>query len=267
MEISLSFQRLRYESTNEILCRWLSLLRCKVFVFEIWRKNEFGERIAEKELILAVVKPEAHFVKVSREMLRRDFMPRAHNAALKQGECRFHGVRVNVAVSVFPRVVNRLVLALLHGIKRPRVDSGFVGKNHFHMAADVRVDNLFHGLGLGILRPNQPKIAVALPDSDNNRNVALRTPPALLTCHVGFINLHGAVQLLRRYFQHGRTDAVAEVPRGLVADSQRPLNLASGHSLFGLAEQICRKKPLRQRKMSVVEDGSRRCAELVVAGI
>ncbi len=34
----------------------------QVFVFEVWRENQLDERIAEKELILAVVEPEAHFV-------------------------------------------------------------------------------------------------------------------------------------------------------------------------------------------------------------
>jgi hypothetical protein len=58
----------------------------KVFVFEVWGVNEFEDRIAEKERILAVVKPETHFVKVGREMFRRDFMPRTHNAALEQGK-------------------------------------------------------------------------------------------------------------------------------------------------------------------------------------
>jgi len=55
----------------------------QVFEFEIGRQDQPGQRIVEKELIFAVVKPEAHFVKVRGEMLRGDSMPRTHNAALE----------------------------------------------------------------------------------------------------------------------------------------------------------------------------------------
>lgn len=84
---------------------------CELFVFEIGRKQQFDKRIAKKELIAAVVESEAHFVKISREMFRRDFMPRTHNAAFEKRESRFDGIGMNVAVSVFAGVVNRLVLA------------------------------------------------------------------------------------------------------------------------------------------------------------
>jgi hypothetical protein len=40
---------------------------CKFFVFEVRRKNEFDERIAEKELILAIVKLKTHLVQVGPE--------------------------------------------------------------------------------------------------------------------------------------------------------------------------------------------------------
>jgi hypothetical protein len=57
-----------------------------VFVFEIRRQNQLNERIAEKELTFAIIEAEAHFVWISREMFRRDFMPCSHNAALEQGK-------------------------------------------------------------------------------------------------------------------------------------------------------------------------------------
>jgi len=46
----------------------------EVFVFEIRRQNQFDEGIAEKERILTVIEPEAHFVKVRSE----DVSPRLH---------------------------------------------------------------------------------------------------------------------------------------------------------------------------------------------
>ncbi len=47
------------------LCRVLHVRR-EVLVLEVWRKNLLDERIAEKELILAVIEAENHFVQVSR---------------------------------------------------------------------------------------------------------------------------------------------------------------------------------------------------------
>src|SRR6266478_1918799 len=101
-------------------------------------------------------------------MLRRDFMPCAHNAALEQRESRFHGVSVHITVSVFLRVIDGLVKVFLHLVERPRIDSRFVGHNHFHVAPNVSVDNLADSCGLGILSMNKPKIAVTLADANNN---------------------------------------------------------------------------------------------------
>jgi len=209
-----------------------------MFVFEVGRENQFDERVAEKELILPIVETEAHFVEVSREMLRRDFMPRTHDAALEQGERRFHGVSVNVSVRVFSRVIDSLMQVLLHLIERVRIDGGFISQNHFHMAANVCVDDVPHSLGFGILSANQPEIAIALTDANYHRYFALWTPPTLFASHVGFVNLDCAVQFLRRYLKHGSADAMAEIPCRLVADSKGALNLAGAHSFFGFAEQV-----------------------------
>ena len=135
------------------------------------------------------------------------------------------------------------------------------------MPADVGVDNLLNRFGLGILCSNQPKIAVALPNTNNHLHVALCAPAAFLTRYIGFVNLNRAVQMFRSYFQHGRTDAMTEVPRCLVANSERALNLTSGHSFFGLAEQVRREKPFGEPEMGIVKDGAGRGAKLVVAAV
>src|SRR6266851_6758957 len=111
-------------------------------------------------------------------MLRRDFMPRPHNAALKQRERRFHSVCVNVAVRVFPRVIDSLVKVLLHLVERPWVDSGFVRHDDLYMAPNVRIDNLAHRLRLCILSTDQPQISVALANANYNLLDALWPPTA-----------------------------------------------------------------------------------------
>lgn len=200
-------------------------------------------------------------------MFRRDFMPRTNNAPLEQREGRLNGIGVNIAVSVFAGVINRAVLAAVEFINRPRVDCGLIRHNHFHVAADVGVDNLSHGSGLGILGANQAEVAIALANADNNRLVTSWPPPTRFPAYIGFIYFHDSAKLLLRRLQHGRSDAVAEVPRSFIADFKLALHLIGRHTLARLAKQIRRKEPLPERQVGIVEDRSSGGAKLVAASI
>ncbi|SRR6266849_6829363 len=198
-------------------------------------------------------------------MLRRDFMPRSHYAALEQRESRFHRVCVYVAVGILPRVIYSLVKVLLHLVECPWIDGGFIRHNHFYVAPDVSIDNFAYCRGLRILSANHAEIAVALPDANYNRYVALWTPAAFLARNVGFINFDCAAELRRGDFQHRGADSMAQIPSCLVAHSERPLNLTGRHSLFGLAKQVCSEKPLLKRQVGIMEDSVHGHAELVLA--
>src|SRR2546429_3890257 len=236
-----------------------------VFVFEVWRVNQFEHGIAEKERVLAVVKTEAHFVEVGREMLRRDFMPCPHNTTLEKRECGFDCISVNVAMRVLAGMVDSLVKILLHLVERPRIDSRFIRHNHFHMTADVGVDNLPHGRRFGIFGANQSEIAVALANANYHGYFALCTPSAFLASNVGFVYLNSAAKFFRSGLQHCSADSVAEVPCRFIADSERALNLAGRHSLLRFAKQDRSEKPLLKRQMCIMEDGVHGHAELVLA--
>ena len=69
-------------------------------------------------------------------------MPRANDAALEQRKGRLDGIRMNVAMRVLSRVINRAMLVVPEFVERPRIDSQLIGHNHFHVTADVRVDDL-----------------------------------------------------------------------------------------------------------------------------
>src|SRR5690348_1203021 len=94
------FQILRYaeELSNQFLIG---------YVFGV---DKFQYRIAEKIGVFAIVKSEAHFVQIGREMLDADSMPRSHNAALEKRKSGFDGVRVNLSDHVdMAFVTNSLV--------------------------------------------------------------------------------------------------------------------------------------------------------------
>src|SRR6266567_2669979 len=124
-------------------------------------------------------------------MLRRDFMPRAHNAALEQRESRFHGVCVHVTVSILAGMIDSLVKVLLHFVESVRINLGFIRHNDFDVATNVCVDDVADSFGLRIASADQTQISVALPDADDYRLLALRTPPAGFAANIGFIYLNG----------------------------------------------------------------------------
>lgn len=194
-----------------------------------------------------------------------NFMPCSYNAALEQGESRFHGIRVNVAVGILAGVIDGLVLVALNLVERPRVDAGFIRHNDFHLSAHMSIDNLSHRSRLGILGADKPKIAVALANPNDDLLDAFFAPSALLTANVSLINLHGAIQGLRSGFLHRGTDSMAEVPRCAVSGVEHPRHLERGHAFLGLAKQIRRKKPFMQGQMGIVKDGPREYAKLVAA--
>jgi hypothetical protein len=75
--------------------------------------NEFQHRVAEKIRVLPVVEPPRHFVEIGREMLSTYPMPRSHDSALEQAECRFRRPRVNIAANIDTlSVLNRFVLGI-----------------------------------------------------------------------------------------------------------------------------------------------------------
>ena len=78
----------------------LSRFRREFFVFQIVGRNEFEHGVTKEKPILPVIEAPRHFVKIGRQILRRNPMPRAHDPALEQTESRLHGIGVNIAVNV-----------------------------------------------------------------------------------------------------------------------------------------------------------------------
>jgi len=213
---------------------------------------------------LAAIESEAHLFQVSGEMLGRYFVPSADDAALEQGESRFHGICVNIAADIFFRVADGLVELLLVHRESKGIDRGFVGKDDFHIFADVFCHyfaNRLRGRGIDV---KQSQFTVTLADADNNLLVGARESATGLAADVGLINLKNAVHHGLLAFDHGGTDSVAEIPGCFVAHSDRALNLAGGHTLLCFAEQVCGEKPLCKRQVGIVEHRAGSNRELIV---
>jgi len=238
--------------------------------------NHVPERIEEKRVTLATIKPECHLVQVRGEMLGADAMPRSHDAALEKRECGFDRVGCN-AESVL--VSNVFIGAMIDGFalrylslrKAGCVQDGFVGHDYVYIFADVLSHNVANALSCGVFDVNKLQISAPLHDADDDFfgllcNSAFHAAP--LAADVGFINLDCSVQHLAD-FGHGIADAVTEIPCGLIAafvlSPDGALELVSTHALLCFAEKQRGEKPFLQGKMRVIEHSAGCNSKLIVA--
>jgi len=220
---------------------------------------------------LAAVETERHFVQVGLQVLGTDFVPRSNDAAFQKRECRFHGIRMDFATSVFlDRVIDLLVGSCDVGFPHSRaVDVEIIRHNHINIGADVFLNVLCQRSTLDILSVEEAESAATLPDANDNLFVGSTSAlgyafAASATADIGLIHFNGSVQHWALRFDHSATDAVTEIPSGFVADTQHPLDLIGRHTLARLANQMGGNKPLEQGQVRVMEDRASGNAELVV---
>ena len=223
---------------------------------------------------LATIKAKRHFVQVGREMLGADPMPRSNYAALEKRERGFDSISRDHEAVLVPdvfvgRVIYGLAFRYLSFGKSRGVEDGFVGHDHINVFADVLLHDFANRFRGTVLYVDEFQIATALNDADHGFFVlAIVSGSSSVTfaADVGFVNLDCAVQHLVN-FGHGESDAMAEIPCGLVTDSECALDLICAHSFFGFAEQKGSEKPFLQGKMRIVKDCAGRNGELVIAAL
>src|SRR2546425_51681 len=91
--------------------------------------------INEQVRPFASVEPKRHFVKIGRKMLRRDFMPRSHDAALEQRESGLDSIRVGFTnyidtLAMLDRAVPRTANSLF-------VSSEIIADDDIDILADI----------------------------------------------------------------------------------------------------------------------------------
>ena len=203
-------------------------------------------------------------------MLCADSMPRSENAALQEGECRFDGVRVNIAFDVnLEPVSNGFVTPFFpQSLRRAAIGVEVIGEKNVHILTDIFVDELLQRAALYILRMEEAKIAAALTDADDDLFVG---QPVFFSdgfsADISLIHFDFAAEHRPIGLHHSCADSMAEIPCRLVANSERALNLASGDSFFRFAEEQRSREPFKEFEMRVIEDGARRHRELIVAAL
>ena len=144
-----------------------------------------------------------------------------------------------------------------------------IGVDHFHILADVLLDELCNRSRLDILGVEQTKFAVALTNPNYDFFVVCRVHRAaslVFAADVGFVHFEFAVEHRLVHLNHRRADSVAEIPCRLIAsESKRALNLARRNTFLRFADQQRSHEPLGSGKMGIVEDRADCGGELVVA--
>ena len=201
-------------------------------------------------------------------MLHTDFMPCAHNAAFEKRKGRFDCVRRDAHSLFIAHVfIGPVVYGLMLSLELSRVEvieSGFIGHNHVNALVHIAGDDLVNLFLVKVASRDEMQMASAFTDADYGSFVepALAAIGLAADVHLIDFNCPGEFVVC---FGHSSADAVAEIPRGFVADSQRALHLIRRHPLPALAKQVGRKKPLPQVQMSIVKNSGCGDAELVMA--
>src|SRR6266478_333112 len=203
-------------------------------------------------------------------MFGADTMPRSYNPALEQRECGLHRVcAYHYALLSAHILVLAVVDALMLRVPKLRhlevIELGFIGHDYVNGRVHIAGDDLVQRVLIDVVSPDEVKMPAALTDS-NDGGFVLQLPmvTALLPSDVCFVNLDCAGELVIR-LSHCSPNPMAQIPRGLVADSESPLDLIRRHALARLTEQVRGKKPLPQGQMCVVEDRSHGDGELICA--
>src|SRR5208282_5727389 len=235
-------------------------------------RDHMTQRVDEQIRAFPAIEAESHLVQVSHEMLGADLVPRSHDAAFQEGErgfdCVSRDARAVLVSGVFTcQMVDRLMFHVSNSVL---VRWETIGDDYVHICAHVLLDVLPQSPALSVFGVEEAQIAVALAKADDNLFRVpsnLRSEAFLLSAHVGFVHFNSTVKHGLVYFFHGSTNAVTEIPCGLIGafvfSPDRALELHRAHALLGFAQQQYRNKPDRQREMGVVEDRPTGRGELV----
>ncbi len=217
---------------------------------------------------LSAIEPELHLFQIGGKVLCAESMPCTHDAALEQREGGFDSISVNVSHGVDAGTVVNLFVVRPLGFTHSGVVRGcIISEDYFHVFRDVLADILCKGSTFSVSGMEEAQIAVALADADDYFFVVVLCDMALAAIHaadVGNVHLYLAVEHRLIGLRHGMSDAMAEIPRGLVAHSDRALNLAGRHALLRFTEQVRSQKPLAEWQMRIVEYRAGCDGELVV---
>ena len=205
----------------------------QILIWQLCSIHQLGERIPENVFVLPIVKPMLQFIQIGVQMLNAHLMIRTDDGALEQAPDALNAVSVNVADNPFlGRVVNPMVLRV--GILNAPIGRKLVGVDRFRVGRGVVVNELVQGRLVRVLDDLKPNLSRrwTAPMAIALFPFVAAAHPAHLPADVGFVHFDNAPQKLGVNLAHGSADAMAEMPRGLIGNVQRALDLERGHAFL-----------------------------------
>lgn len=202
-------------------------------------------------------------------MLLADLVIGADDRALEQAPNVLDGIGMgDAAHPLLLLMVDLLVLRVVIAnaiIGRPLICADRLG-----FVVGEFPDEGMQGLAVGSRNLAHANVTAALDNARDDGFIGeVRPFPSaasdVLATDIGFVHFDRPTQLLGIGLGHGRTDAVAQIPRGFVRYADHALHLIRGNPLLRLDNQVDRHKPFLQGQVTIVENGARRDRELVAA--
>ena len=218
--------------------------------------------------VVSVVESPLQFLKIAVQVLPAHLVKGADNGTLEQAPHALDPVGVDLADNPFLRgVAHGLVYGVV--IFNPHVGLQLIGVNRLSLILDRAPDEVVEGITADIGDSLNSNPTATLDGTSHPRLVAFVSVTLAFgpSAYQRLVHFHDTQErgACEGIVSHGPTDAVAQIPGGLVGDSQGSVELIGAHALFGFAHQVDRQEPLTQWKVGVVHDGSRRDAELIAA--
>lgn len=186
----------RGQTASLASCFFLKLCRDQFAVWQRLPLPNSPQCFLEHARSLAPIEPVFKFSKIAVQVLYRNLVKAAHDAALEQREGRLNGVGVDFTAHILPTVVNRVVLWQLILAQPEGIDRGLVGHDALDIGRDVCLYQWSDGLRFRTALANVPvaKLAAALNHAHHCVFVLVLAFAAIaaayrLAADVGLINL------------------------------------------------------------------------------
>ncbi len=240
-------------------------LRRQILILHIPCGYYLPHGVTKDEAVFSIVEPELKLVEVSSQMLLADLMIGADQGALEKRPSALDGVCVDVSPYPFlGGVVDRLVRCVL--VAHVPVSGPIIRIDGFCIWRNIVGHEFMQVFPRPTLALLDLDVAAALDCPDDELLIALvaMSNVLFLAAYPRFINLYDTGEQGVGRFQ-SLPDPVTQIPGRLVGNLESALELICAYALLGFHDHVNRQKPLPERQVGVVHDGSRRDGELIAA--
>ena len=245
-----------------------SLLSHKFLILKRLGSHDTPERVNEDVRIVSVVVTPFEFLYVLVHVFGTHLVECPDNGTLKEAPHAFYAVSVDIPDNPFLfGMINCFVACIVVG----NADIGFklVRVDGFRLVLYSSSDKAMDGFLFDVRDFLNSDFPASL-DSSRNPGLISLVSTALILCltsHKRFVHFNHSDKsgTFKGFVSHGLTDPVAEIPSGLVRNSKGTLHLVSRDPFLGFTHKIDSDKPLAERKVGVMHNGSTHNGKLVSA--